>query len=81
MKKYDKIYIMGDFNLLFVNWEGKFTGNKGEEIKSKIQDTYLQFDLHPFNDLIINGEKVERVHEYKYLGTIIDDKLNFVSKY
>jgi hypothetical protein len=28
-------------------------------------------------DLFIDGEKVERVTEYKYLGTHIDDKLNF----
>ena len=29
-------------------------------------------------DLFIDGAKVERVSEYKYLGTIIDDKLNFL---
>ena len=28
-------------------------------------------------DLFIEGMKVERVSEYKYLGTILDDKLNF----
>ena len=27
--------------------------------------------------LIINNEPVETVHDYKYLGTIIDDKFNF----
>ena len=31
----------------------------------------------PVSDLFIDGVKVERVHEYKYLGTILDDKLNF----
>ena len=28
-------------------------------------------------DLFIDGMKVERVTEYKYLGTILDNKLNF----
>ena len=28
-------------------------------------------------DLAIDGKKVERVSEYKYLGTVIDNKLNF----
>ena len=28
-------------------------------------------------DLFINGVKVERVTEYKYLGTVLDNKLNF----
>ena len=28
-------------------------------------------------DLFIDGVKVERVTEYKYLGTILDNKLNF----
>jgi hypothetical protein len=28
-------------------------------------------------DLLINDQTVERVNEYKYLGTILDDKLNF----
>ena len=27
-------------------------------------------------DLLINGEKVQRALEYKYLGTILDDKLS-----
>ena len=29
------------------------------------------------SDLVIHGEKVERVDEYKYLGTVVDEKLNF----
>ena len=28
-------------------------------------------------DLFIDGAKVERVTEYKYLGTVLDNKLNF----
>ena len=31
---------------------------------------------HVHSDLVINDETVERVAEYKYLGTIIDCKLN-----
>ena len=31
------------------------------------------------NELVIDGETVEQVSEYKYLGTVIDDKLNFNS--
>jgi hypothetical protein len=33
----------------------------------------------PVPDLFIEGVKVERVTEYKYLGTVIDEKLNFNS--
>jgi hypothetical protein len=33
----------------------------------------------PIPDLFIEGVKVERVTEYKYLGTVIDEKLNFNS--
>jgi len=29
------------------------------------------------NELVIGGEAVERVSEYKYLGTVIDKKMNF----
>ena len=28
-------------------------------------------------DLVIKGEKVEHVSQYKYLGTVLDNKLNF----
>ena len=30
-------------------------------------------------DLLIDGKRVERVTEYKYLGTILDEKLNFTA--
>jgi len=41
----------------------------------------VDFRRKPNNipDLFINGEKVERVNEYKYLGTIVDNKLTFNS--
>ena len=29
------------------------------------------------SDFFIDGVKVERVAEYKYLGTVLDNKLNF----
>jgi hypothetical protein len=29
------------------------------------------------DDLVIAGKMVERASEYKYLGTVIDNKLNF----
>ncbi|MCB4773329.1 MAG: hypothetical protein LGB05_06880 [Sulfurovum sp.] len=32
-------------------------------------------------DLFIDGVKVERVTEFKYLGTVLDNKLNFKKKY
>ena len=33
----------------------------------------------PVPDLVIDGVKVERVNEYKYLGTVLDEKLNFTA--
>lgn len=33
----------------------------------------------PVPDLLIDGMKVERVCEYKYLGTVLDEKLKFVA--
>ena len=29
------------------------------------------------NSITLNGEEIEQVHSYKYLGTTIDDKLTF----
>lgn len=47
----------------------------------KTKEMLIDFRKNPQNvpDLYICGEKVERVSEYKYLGTIIDDKLNFTA--
>ena len=33
--------------------------------------------LQPSLQIFIGGVKVERVTEYKYLGTVLDNKLNF----
>ena len=45
----------------------------------KTKEMLIDFRKNPaaVPDLFIHGTKVERVNEYKYLGTIIDDKLNF----
>ena len=45
----------------------------------KTKEMVIDFRTNPLpvTDLVIDGEKVERVCEYKYLGTIVDDKLNF----
>ena len=41
MLKFDKVLIMGDFNYPFVRWDGKWSGEKGEQIVEKIKDAYL----------------------------------------
>ena len=48
---------------------------------SKTKEMLIDFRKHGVSvpDLYIDGVKVERVSEYKYLGTVIDDKLNFSS--
>ena len=33
----------------------------------------------PVLDLVMDGVKVERVNEYKYLGTVLDERLNFTA--
>jgi hypothetical protein len=45
----------------------------------KTKETVIDFrkDATYVPDLLINDQTVERVSEYKYLGTILDDKLNF----
>ena len=45
----------------------------------KTKELIIDFRRKPADipDLYINGVKVERVNEYKYLGTVIDNKLNF----
>ena len=52
------------------------------DLNRKTKEMVIDFrtastDIIP--DLFIEGTKVERVHEYKYLGTIIDDKFSFDS--
>ena len=48
---------------------------------SKTKEMVIDFRKHGVNvpDLYIDGVKVERVSEYKYLGTVLDEKLNFSS--
>ena len=46
---------------------------------SKTKELVIDFRQKPsyLPDLVIKGEKVERVSQYKYLGTVLDSKLNF----
>ena len=46
---------------------------------SKIKELMIDFRQKPsyFTDLVTKGEKVKRVSQYKYLGTVLDSKLNF----
>ena len=39
--------------------------------------THFRKNHVPVPDLVIDGVIVERVNEYKYLGTVLDEKLNF----
>ena len=48
-----------------------------EKTKEMVIDFRKKTSVVP--DLFIDGAKVERVSEYKYLGTIIDEKLNFTA--
>ena len=47
----------------------------------KTKEMVIDFRKKPAHvpDLVIGGVKVERVNEYKYLGTVLDDKLNFTA--
>ena len=46
----------------------------------KTKEMLIDFRKNPSTvpDLFIDGVKVERVSEYKYLGTVLDDNLSFV---
>ena len=46
---------------------------------SKTKELVIDFCQKPscLPDLVIKGEKVERESQYKYLGTVLDSKLNF----
>ena len=48
---------------------------------TKTKELVIDFRTQPqtIPDLTINGQKVERVTDYKYLGTVIDNKLTFKS--
>ena len=56
--------------LIILNWNVK-----------KAKELIIDFRRNPelIPDLLINGEKVETLLEYKYLGTILDHKLSFDS--
>ena len=47
----------------------------------KTKELVIDFRRNPNDipDLVIKGEKVERVSEYKYLGVVIDNKLTFTA--
>ena len=43
----------------------------------KTKEMLIDFRKAPTVIPVIDGVKVERVTEYKYLGTVLDNKLNF----
>ena len=47
----------------------------------KTKEMLIDFRKNPpvVPDLLIDGARVERVTEYKYLGTVLDNKLNFAA--
>ena len=51
-------------------------------IVTKTKEMLTDFRKAPIviPDLFIDGVKVERVTEYKYLGTVLDNKMNFDHK-
>ena len=46
---------------------------------SKTKELVIAFRQKPasLSDLVMKGKKVERVSQYKYLGTVLESKLNF----
>ncbi len=47
---------------------------------AKTKDMVIDFrNTHLHEDTLIKGQTIEVVQSYKYLGTVIDDKLNFVA--
>ena len=61
----------------FVNW---CTENYLEINVNKTKELVIYFRKRgtPIPALTINGRPIERVSEYKYLGTVIDDKLSLI---
>ena len=49
----------------------------------KTKEMLIDFRKNPsaIPDLLIDGVRVERVTEYKYLGTVLDNKLNFSTNF
>ena len=60
----------------FLNW---CRDNSHDLNVKKTKEMLIDFRKAPtvIPDLFIGGMKVERVTEYKYLGTVLDNKLNF----
>ena len=46
-------------------------------LKKGLVEDFRRNALELIPDLVIGNDKVERVDEYKYLGTSIDKNLNF----
>ena len=61
-----KFTVWGEMDYLMLN----VSKNKELVIDFHQKQAYLP-------DLVIKGEKVERVSQYKYLGTVLDSKFNF----
>ena len=62
----------------FVTWcKNNFLDLNVDKTKEMVIDFRKKTSVVP--DLVIDGAKVERVSEYKYLGTTIDDQLNFTT--
>ena len=74
---------LSNSNLTFSQAVDKFTtwcNNNFLDLNvKKTKEMIVDFRRGPcaIPDLFINGVKVERVNEYKYLGTILDSKLTF----
>lgn len=50
---------------------------------AKTEDTVIDFrrNTHMHEDTLIKGQTMEAVQSFNYLGTVINDKLNFVANY
>ena len=74
---------LSDDDTIYFNEVSRFTmwckNNFLDLNVSKTKEMVVDFRKQGVNvsDLFIDGVKVERVSEYKYLGTVLDEKLNF----
>ena len=58
-------------------WAGAMTTTPSQRLQDEGDSDGLQERPPPLRPLVINGEEVEIVGEYKYLGSIIDCKLGW----